>query len=138
MWKVVKERERANKVAQQVRRAAALTAELAVQPEKKTAAVCDQPPGLDEHAEHIEAPNMGAGGSHPPRLDPRATYKFPSASDNQAEASASSEKNRVPAGQKKFLLPREGFAVLDFDQPRRAPSTRPRGPNLTNGELQQR
>ena len=42
----------------EVRRAAALTAELAV--------VCDHPPGLrDEPAEHIEAPNMGAGGSHP-------------------------------------------------------------------------
>ena len=49
-------KERANKVAQQVRRAAALTAELAVQSEKKTAAVCDQPPGLDELAGHIEAP----------------------------------------------------------------------------------
>ena len=53
-------------MAQQVRRAAALTAELAAQSEKKTAAVCDQPPGLDELAGHIEAPNMGAGGSHPP------------------------------------------------------------------------
>ena len=52
-------------MAQQVRRAAALTAELAAQSEKKTAAVCDQPPGLDELARHIEAPNMGAGGSHP-------------------------------------------------------------------------
>ena len=48
-----------------MRRAAALTAELAAQSEKKTAAVCDQPPGLDEFAGHIEAPNMGAGGSHP-------------------------------------------------------------------------
>ena len=28
--------------------------------EKKTAVVCDQPPGLDELAGHIEAPNMGA------------------------------------------------------------------------------
>ena len=35
------------------------------QSEKKTAAMCDQPPGLDELARHIEAPNMGAGGSHP-------------------------------------------------------------------------
>ena len=64
-WKAEKDKERANKVAQQVRRAAVLTAELAVQSEKKTAAVCDQPPGLDELAGHIEAPNMGAGGSHP-------------------------------------------------------------------------
>ena len=99
-WKAEKDKERANKVAQQVRRAAALTAELAVQSEKKTAAVCDQPPGLDELAEHIEAPNMGAGGSHPQATmmpDPWATYKCPSASDNQAETSASSETNRVPA-----------------------------------------
>ena len=54
-WKAEKDKERANKVAQQVRRAAALTAEL----------VCDQPP--------VEAPNMGAGGSHPPgRNDARS------------------------------------------------------------------
>ena len=60
-------------MAQQVRRAATLTAELAVQSEKKTAAVCDQPPGLDELVGHFEAPNMGAGGSHPPgRNDARS------------------------------------------------------------------
>ena len=63
--KAERDKEQANKVAQQVKRAAALTAELAAQSEKKTAAVCDQPPGLDELAGHIEAPNMGAGGSHP-------------------------------------------------------------------------
>ena len=59
-WKAERDKENANKVAQQVRRAAALTAELAAQSEKKTAAVCDQPPGLDELAGHIEAPNMGS------------------------------------------------------------------------------
>ena len=64
-WKAERDKEKANKVAQQVRRAAALTAELAAQFERKTAVVCDQPPGLDELAWHIEAPNMGAGGSHP-------------------------------------------------------------------------
>ena len=81
--KAERDKENANKVAQQVRRAAALTAELAAQSEKKTAAVCDQPPGLDELAGHIEAPNMGAGGSHPQATmmpDPWATYKCPSAS----------------------------------------------------------
>ena len=100
VWKAEKDKERANKVAQQVRRAAALTAELAAQTEKKTAAVCDQPPGLDELAGHIEAPNMGAGGSHPQATmmpDPWTTYKCPSASDNQAETSVSSETNRIPA-----------------------------------------
>ena len=83
MWQAEKDKEKANKVAQQVRRAAALTAELAAQSEKKTAAVCDQPPGLDELAGHIEAPNMGAGGSHPQATmmpDPWATFKCPSAS----------------------------------------------------------
>ena len=82
-WQAEKNKEIANKVAQQVRRAAALTAELAAQSEKKTAAVCDQPPGLDELAGHIEAPNMGAGGSHPQATmmpDPWATFKSPSAS----------------------------------------------------------
>ena len=81
VWQAEKDREKANKVAQQVRRAASLTAELAAQSEKKTAAVCDQPPGLDELAGHIEAPNMGAGGSHPQAMpDPWATFKSPSAS----------------------------------------------------------
>ena len=82
-WQAEKDKEKANKVAQQVRRAAALTAELAAQSEKKTAAVCDQPPGLDELAGHIEAPNMGTGGSHPQATmtpDPWATFKSPSAS----------------------------------------------------------
>ena len=100
VWKAEKDKERANKVAQQVRRAAALTAELAARSEKKTAAVCDQPPGLDELAGHMEAPDMGAGGSHHQATmmpDPWATYKCPSASDNQAEISASSETNRIRA-----------------------------------------
>ena len=66
MWQAEKDTEKANKVAQQVRRAAALTAELAAQSEKKIAAVCDQPPGLDELAGHIEAPNMGQV-AHTPR-----------------------------------------------------------------------
>ena len=76
-WKAERDKENANKVAQQVKRAAALTAELAAQSEKKTAAVCDQPPGLDELAGHIEAPNMEAGGSHPQAAvmpDPWATH----------------------------------------------------------------
>ena len=33
---------------------------------KKIAAVCDQPPGLDELAGHIEAPNMGGRWLTPP------------------------------------------------------------------------
>ena len=64
-WRQERDKEKANRVAQHVRRAAALTAEFAAQSEKKTAAVCDQPPGLDELAEDIGARNMGAGGSHP-------------------------------------------------------------------------
>ena len=78
VWKAEKDKERANKVAQQARRAAALTAELAAQFEKKTATVCNQPPGPGELAGHIEAPNMEAGGSHTQAtmmLDQWATYK---------------------------------------------------------------
>ena len=41
VWQAEKDKEKANKVAQQVRRAAVLTAELAAQSEMKTAAVCD-------------------------------------------------------------------------------------------------
>ena len=65
-WKEENDREKANRVTQQVRRAAALTAELAAQSEKKVAVAYGHPPGLrDEPAEHITAPDMGAGGSHP-------------------------------------------------------------------------
>ena len=107
-WKAERDKENANKVAQQVRRAAALTAELAAQSEKKTAAVCDQPPGLDELAGHIEAPNMGAGGSHPQATmmpDPWATYKCPSAEEGQPANNAPPETtNCVPANQGTFAL----------------------------------
>ena len=102
-WKAERDKENANKVAQQVRRAAALTAELAGQSEKKTAAVCDQPPGLDELAGQIEAPNMEAGGSHPQATmmpDPWATYKCPSAEEGQPANNAPPETtNCVPANQ---------------------------------------
>ena len=127
-------------MAQQVRRAAALTAELAAQSEKKTTAVCDQPPGLDEFAGHIEAPHMGAGGSHPQATmmpDPWATYKCPSASNNQAETTASSETNRIPAD-RGVLAQTRVFRGARLRSATRAPSTRSRGPNLTKEESQQR
>ena len=112
VWKAERDKENANKVAQQVRRAAALTAELAAQSEKKTAAVCDQPPGLDQLAGHIEAPNMGAGGSHPQATmmpDPWATYKCPSAEEGQPANNAPPETNScVPANKGTFALAR-GF-----------------------------
>ena len=95
-WKAERDKEQANKVAQQVKRAAALTAELAAQSEKKTAVVCDQPPGLDELAGHIEAPNMGAG-SHPQATmmpDPWATYERPSTNEGQATTGVPPETNK--------------------------------------------
>ena len=112
-WKAEKDKERANKVAQQVRRVAALTAELAAQSEKKTAAVCDQPPGFDELAGHIEAPNMEAGGSHPQIHGPRT---------NVPEATTR-PKPVLPPRQvaflqrKKFSLKPEFSVALDFVQP---------------------
>ena len=108
VWKAERDKENANKVAQQVRRAAALTAELAAQSEKKTAVVCDQPPGLDELAGHIEAPNMGAGGSHPQATmmpDPWATYERPSADKGQTTTSAPPETtSRAPTNKGTFAL----------------------------------
>ena len=47
-WKEEKDRERASRAAQRVRRAAALTAELAVQSENKVFDVCSHPPGLSD------------------------------------------------------------------------------------------
>ena len=59
-------------MAQQVKRAAALTAELATQSEEKTAAVCDRPPGLNELAGHVEAPIVGGRWLTLPGHDERA------------------------------------------------------------------
>ena len=47
-WKEEKDKERASRAVQQVRRAAALTAELAVQSENKVFEVCSHPPGLSD------------------------------------------------------------------------------------------
>ena len=47
-WTDERDKEKANKVAQQVRRAASLTAELTVQSEEKLNKVCEQPPGLHD------------------------------------------------------------------------------------------
>ena len=91
---------------------AALTAELAAHSKKKTAAMCDQPPGLDELAGHVEAPNMGAGGSHSQAAmmpDPWATYFCPSTEEGQTTTSAPLETTRcVPTNKGTFVLKR-GF-----------------------------
>ena len=111
-WKAERDKENANKVAQKVRRAAALTAELAAQSEKKTAAVCDQPPGLDELAGHIEAPNMGAGGSHPQATmmpDPWALYKCPSTDEGRTTTSAPPETTSCVPANKGTLAFTKGF-----------------------------
>ena len=47
-WKEERDKERASKAAEQVRRAAALTAELAAQSEKNVSEVCSHPPGLHD------------------------------------------------------------------------------------------
>ena len=49
-WKEERDKERASRVAEQVRRAAALTAELAAQSEKEVSEVCSHPPGLHDEA----------------------------------------------------------------------------------------
>ena len=124
VWKAEKDKERANNVAQQERRAAALTAELAAQSEKKTAAVSTR-----------DAPKMGAGGSHPQATmmpDPWSTSCRLSARANQAETSAPFETyNRVPADRGPFA-PTRGFRCARLRSATRAPSTHQRGPNLMN------
>ena len=98
-------------MAQQVRRAAALTAQLAAQSEKKVSLVCDQPPGLrGELAEHNVAPKMEAGSSHLQTTmmqDPLVRSRRPSASESQATISAPPEtKSSVPANKGTFTLTR--------------------------------
>ena len=54
-WEEERDKERATKVAEQVRRAAALTAELAAQSEKEVSEVRSHPPGLrDDTAAHLQ------------------------------------------------------------------------------------
>ena len=67
--------------------------------------------------------------------DPWATYKCPSASENQAETTA--ETNRIPAD-RGVLVQTRMFRGARLRSATRAPSTRSRGPNLTKEESQQR
>ena len=101
------DKEKANKVAQQERRAAALTAELAAQSEKKTA---DR--GLTSSLGTLRR-HMGAGGSQPQATmmpDPWATNRRPSANEGQTTTSTPPETNRcglascVPADKGTFAL----------------------------------
>ena len=119
-WKAERDKEKANKVAQQVRRAAALTAELAAQSGKKTAAVCDQPPRLDELARHVEAPNMGAGGSHLQAAmmpDPCATYKRPSADEAKPRPVLLLRQPAVCLQTRAPSFSKKGSVKLDPSQP---------------------
>ena len=97
-----------------MRRATALTAELAAQSEKKTAAVCMHRPGLDELARHTEAPNMGACGSHSQATmmpDPLATYKHPSTNEGQTTTGAPPDKRLRTCEQWNKRVPRNSIPV---------------------------
>ena len=74
-WKEEKDRERASRAAQQVRRAAALTAELAAQSESKVFEVCSHPPGLSEEALVTASPHLvnDSPPCSPPPLGVRET-----------------------------------------------------------------
>ena len=70
-WREEKDRERASRAAQQVRRAATLTAELAAQSESRVFEVCSQPPGLyDELAAERSFEPLAAKSSHLVRNSP--------------------------------------------------------------------
>ena len=116
-------------MAQQVKRAAALTAELATQSEEKTAAVCDRPPGLNELAGHIEAPNMVAGGSHPHAtmvLDPWARSCRPSEGQTTGKAPPETVTHVDSSGRP--FTPTRGFRGARIRSTTRAPlNTRARG-----------
>ena len=70
-----KDRERASRAAQQVRRAAALTAELAAQSESKVFEVCSHPPGLSDEAVVTDSSHLVNDGPpcSPPPLGVRET-----------------------------------------------------------------
>ena len=86
-------------MAQQVRRAAALTAELAVQFVKKVSVVCDKPQGLrGQLAEHTGASQRGRWLTPQATVveDPWATSRRPSASESQATTSVPPESDFRP------------------------------------------
>ena len=56
-WKEERDKDRASRVAEQVRRAAVLTAELAAQSEKEVSEVCSHPPGLHDETAAV-APQL--------------------------------------------------------------------------------
>ena len=66
-----KDRERTSRAAQQVRRAAALTAEMAAQSESKVFEVCSHPPGLSDESLVTVSPHLVNDSSpcSPPTLD---------------------------------------------------------------------
>ena len=70
-WREEKDRERASRAAQQVRRAAALTAELAVQSENKVFDVCSHPPGPSDEALVTDSSHLvnDSPPCSPPSLD---------------------------------------------------------------------
>ena len=74
--------------------------------------VCDHPPGVrEEIAEHIEAPNMGAGGSHPQATMMQENSAAPAATSHPFVTPAASSilpatQSLRPAG--KGLLSLEG------------------------------
>ena len=71
-------------------------------------------------------------------LDPWATYSCPSANDNQATTRVPPETDSiVPANNRPFAS-KGGFRGARLRSVTRAPSTRPRGPNVTIGEVQRR
>ena len=125
-WKAERDKGKANKVAQQVRRAAALTAELAAQSEKTIAAVCDQPPGLGELSGHIEAPNMEAGGPHPQATmmpDPWAKQTSSHKRRPNHDQRSSQTSACVPANKGTFALTK-GFRQAQSRSPTRNVETR--------------
>ena len=84
---------------------------------------------------------MGAGGSHPqaPMMpDPWATYKRPSTDEGQTTISAPLETNRCTPADRGVFAPTRASRGARPRSAARAPSTHPRGPNVTIGELQRK
>ena len=107
-WKAERDKEQANKVAQQVGRAAVLTAELAAQSERRLPRCAISHRGLTSSPGTFRRLTWKAGGSHPQATmmpDPWATYKCPSAEEGQTTTSAPLETTScVPTNKGTFAL----------------------------------
>ena len=112
-WREEKDREKASRAAQQVRRAAALTEELAAQSESKVFEVCSHPPGLSDESLVTVGPHLvnDSPPCSPPTLSmsetPASTLPVTTKPLQGARVSHLAGSFRAPRPRSKHASPRQ-------------------------------